>query len=316
MAEQSITAEVLSASIGGAFSAAALFPLEIIKTKVQSSQCEETNTDKKQTDHSENDSSSSIRTSSPTLSLVKSMYEKGGISAFYRGVETSAIQSSVEKALYFFSYTALKQMYALLSSERIGPVSNLALGCVAEWTHLPITLPIDCLTTKICTNTDPNQNAYALLCSLLSDKGLKGMYKGLSAYWVLCFKPAIQYTIFEQVKRIRLAGKKGKRKQLSAFEAFLLGMFARCIATVVVFPYIRAKVMMQTSASHADHDDATGHDKKTNTIPDMLQNIIREEGFKALFKGIGPELTRGVLSTALMMMVKEKIGVVVQNIVD
>ena len=73
---------------------------------------------------------------------------------------------------------------------------------------------------------------------------------------MLCFKPAIQYTIYEYVKKMVLAGRSVGRKQrgeathaeqnLSAVEVFLLGMLARAVSTVVCFPYTRAKVMMQT----------------------------------------------------------------------
>jgi len=38
-----------------------------------------------------------------------------------------------------------------------------------------------------------------------------------------------------------------------------------------------------------------------------LQKTIKNDGPGALFRGIGPELTRGVLSAALMLMIKEQI---------
>ena len=50
------------------------------------------------------------------------------------------------------------------------------------------------------------------------------MYKGIQAYVVLCLKPALQYTIFEQVKAVIV--KTRRSKHLSAAEAFLLGMIA------------------------------------------------------------------------------------------
>ena len=43
------------------------------------------------------------------------MYKyEGGISPFYSGVVTSAVQSATEKALYFFAYTFLKNGYVVL----------------------------------------------------------------------------------------------------------------------------------------------------------------------------------------------------------
>ena len=44
------------------------------------------------------------------------------------------------------------------------------------------------------------------------------MYKGIQAYYVLCFKPALQYTVFEQVKAALLVSR--KEKKLSAKKEF------------------------------------------------------------------------------------------------
>jgi len=84
----------------------------------------------------------------------------------------------------------------------------------------------------------------------------------------------------------------------------MLGMIARLIATIVVFPYTRAKVMLQS-----------GKGKAGATIPEMLGEIYKEKGLGGIFQGIGPELTRGVMSAAMMLMIKEKIHGGVKSLV-
>ncbi len=181
---------------------------------------------------------------------------------------------------------------------------------MAEWAHLPVTLPIDCVTTAIQTD-DQNRGAFVLLGNILSEKGIGGFYKGIQAYTVLCLKPAIQYTVYEQVKKMVLATRNAGRKvvdeSLSAAEAFFLGMVARIIATMLTYPYLRAKVMLQSTYGNA---------KVKPTIPQMISEQISEGGVWGLYQGIGPELTRGVFSAALMMMVKERIGVIVRELID
>jgi len=190
---------------------------------------------------------------------------------------------------------------------------------MAEWSHLPVTLPIDCVTTAIQTD-DKNRGAFVLLGNILSEKGIGGFYKGIQAYTVLCLKPAIQYTVYEQVKKMVLAtrrvnnaavvadgGRKVVDESLSAAEAFFLGMVARVIATMLTYPYLRAKVMLQSTYGNA---------KVKPTIPQMISEQISEGGVWGLYQGIGPELTRGVFSAALMMMVKERIGVMVRELID
>ena len=44
------------------------------------------------------------------------------------------------------------------------------------------------------------------------------------------------------------------------------------------------------------------------SILSFLTSLYNEQGVGALFQGLGPELTRGVLSSALMLMIKEQIA--------
>ena len=335
MANESIAAEVISASLSGAFSASALYPLEVLKTKMQAetgggggaggAKSDGGSAGPEATESGDGDGGDEDDVwhdeppASPgMIEYARRMHADGGVGCFYAGIETSAIQSAAEKALYFFAYTGLKNTYkGLTGAVQMGTLPNLFFGCLAEWAHLPVTLPIDCLTTKIQTDNS-GAGAYALMTAMLSEKGLKGMYKGVQAYVVLCLKPAIQYTIFEQVKMVRLAGRrrsgsaeKGNEgdagdESLGAAEAFFLGMVARTIATVVCFPYVRGKVMLQST--YAEGGAPRGG------IPGMILEMFRDGGLGEVFRGIGPELTRGVLSAALMLMAKEKISAIVRNL--
>jgi hypothetical protein len=58
---------------------------------------------------------------------------------------------------------------SITGDSSIGALPNLILGCMAEWAHLPITLPIDCVTTAIQTD-DKNRGAFVLMGNILSEK--------------------------------------------------------------------------------------------------------------------------------------------------
>ena len=348
MPNESILAEVVAASAGGAFSAAALYPLEVLKTKMQaksndtgpstssSSESSSTNDElqsgegdmevidspvenecKPKCENSNTISSTAAAQPTSAYGYAMELYQKQGIAPFYAGIETSAFQSSVEKALYFFAYTTFKNVYTFFTGNgQMGASINLLLGCIAEWAHLPITLPLDCWTTEIQTGDNGNKGPLAILCTMLSEgDGIRGMYKGIQAYTILCLKPAIQYTVFEQVKRIMLVKKrlsKGKNSgknedTLTAMEAFLLGMVARTVATICTFPYLRAKVVLQSKKK------AEGATNQKISIPSMIAKMYMSGGLGECFQGLGPELTRGVFSAALMMMMKEKIALVVRK---
>ena len=288
-----IASEVLSASMGGAISASILYPLEVLKTKMQADSSAEEDDEKK-----------------GMVEYALDLYKKEGLGVYLHGIETSAFQSAMEKAFYFFSYTALKQMHQAIqlivspgkANQPIDGLTNLVLGCLAEWCHLPLTMPIDCLTTAI--QTSKKQNAFALMLRILKEGN---MYKGIQAYYVLCFKPALQYTVFEQVKAALL--KSRITKTLSAGEAFLLGMVARTIATMAVFPFLRAKVVMQTRKKIAQQEQPQdGQLAPPPSLWTLLGEMYKTGGISALYQGLGPELTRGVFSAALMLMIKEQVN--------
>eukprot|EP00980_Cylindrotheca_fusiformis_P007644 scaffold1605_cov141-Cylindrotheca_fusiformis.AAC.7 len=293
--KDTIASEVLSSSLGGAVSASILYPLEVLKTKMQASG---------------DDEGEASGEKKGMVEYAKDLYEREGISVFLNGIETSAFQSAMEKAFYFFAYTALKNVHSTIrsildprnASKPIGGFANLGLGCLAEWAHLPITMPIDCLSTAI--QTSKQQNAVALMMTILKEGN---MYKGIQAYYVLCFKPALQYTVFEQVKAALL--KTRKQKELSAAEAFLLGMIARAVATVAVFPFVRAKVVMQSRKQEQPQEGGT----QAPSVLTLLKELHSTGGISALYQGLGPELTRGVFSAALMLTIKEKINGGVKN---
>ena len=131
---ESIAAEVIAGSLGGAFSASALYPLEVLKTKMQAeSKSSAANSSTPEATKSENtdqesnaeddieliekpESASNNKKQSMTMiEYAKDMYAKDGITPFYAGIETSAFQSATEKALYFFAYTTLKNTYSLFT---------------------------------------------------------------------------------------------------------------------------------------------------------------------------------------------------------
>ncbi|GAX09234.1 hypothetical protein FisN_17Lh300 [Fistulifera solaris] len=296
--KESVASEVVAAALAGALSATALHPLEVIKTNLvaKDDTCAE--------DKDERDDN----TGNGMIATAQALYKEGGVARFFRGVQFSAVQSSIEKALYFFSYTCLKQVHSTFSGgAAMNTLTNLILGYAAEWSHLPITLPIDSITTAIQTSSK-GDGAFQVLMTMLSSKNQK-YYNAISAYYLLCLKPALQYTIYEQVKTVWLRSK--SRRALTAVEAFALGMVARTVATILVFPFLRAKVLLQTQGSQQNNTIEGGVSKTTTMV---LNEQWNRAGLAGLYQGLSPELTRGVLSAALMLMIKERIAEKVQHV--
>jgi hypothetical protein len=106
MSSETIATEVLAASLGGAISASILYPLEVLKTKMQAADHSTSSSD----DDDNNDNNEKEQEQLSMIPFMKQLYLKQGAGVFFRGVETSAFQSALEKALCFFAYTTLKNV--------------------------------------------------------------------------------------------------------------------------------------------------------------------------------------------------------------
>ncbi|TDH68158.1 hypothetical protein CCR75_004096 [Bremia lactucae] len=282
-------AAALAAGCGGILSTSILYPLETIKTRIQSGQSlfPSVKVDEASFPNKE-------------LALLKSLYQ---------GIQYKALESSTSKFLYFYAYTMLAQWAAPKDGKPIGTFTDMSIGYLSELCHLPITMPMELVGTRM--QTDSNSGCIVdIVSSIVRESGIRGFYKGLGAYFVLCLQPAFQYTVFDRLKSIYLHKYNKASETLGALEAFVLGAIARSIATLVLFPYIRAKVLMQ--ASKINNTVPTESQRKSRavfwdkTIASTLQRVYIDEGPLALYHGLGPELTRGALSSALMLMIKEK----------
>ncbi|RVX21797.1 Peroxisomal adenine nucleotide carrier 1 [Vitis vinifera] len=100
-------------------------------------------------------------------------------------------------------------------------------------------------------------------------------------------------------------GTESSPEALSAFSAFVLGAVSKCIATTVTYPAIRCKVMLQ--AAESDEDGTTKEAQPQKTVSDTIYSIWKREGLLGFFKGLEAQILKTVLSSALLLMIKEKI---------
>lgn len=75
---------------------------------------------------------------------------------------------------------------------------------------------------------------------------------------------------------------------------------SKALATIVTQPLIVAKVGLQSKPPPARQG------KPFKTFVEVMQFIIENEGPMSLFKGIGPQILKGLLVQGILMMTKER----------
>lgn len=100
------------------------------------------------------------------------------------------------------------------------------------------------------------------------------------------------------MRYLSLASLACSHAQLTTFA--VLGAMSKALATIATQPLIVAKVGLQSRPPPARQG------KPFKTFGEVMKFIVDNEGLMALFKGIGPQITKGLLVQGLLMMTKER----------
>ncbi|KAL8765908.1 MAG: hypothetical protein Q9209_007151 [Squamulea sp. 1 TL-2023] len=287
----------LAGATGAVLANAILYPLDIVKTRLQ------VQTKRKNTDHDSWTTNDTHYTSS--LDAIKRIIEDEGITGLYSGINGSLIGVASTNFAYFYWYTVVRSLY--LSSQAVpkppGTAIELSLGACAGAVAQVFTIPVSVITTR--QQTQPKGNKQGLLNTgrevVHSDDGWTGLWRGLKASLVLVINPAITYGAYQRLRELLFPGK----TNLRPWESFFLGAMSKALATVVTQPLIVAKVGLQSRPPPARQG------KPFRSFLEVMSYIIEREGPLALFKGLAPQITKGILVQGLLMMTKERMEILV-----
>ncbi|CCH42301.1 hypothetical protein BN7_1845 [Wickerhamomyces ciferrii] len=269
-----------------------VYPLDLVKTVIQT-QLELTK--------DPNDSILKERYKNSLDALIK-IYQKRGISGLYRGLSSSLLGTAVQSFTYFYWYSFVRKLWLKFKTlKKLNKLNStpeeLLLGIVAAALGQLFTSPISVISTRQQVSPDKNPTVLETSKNILKEDGITGFWRGLKVSLVLTINPSITYASFERIKTICFP----QKSILSPHESFLLGVLSKMLATVITQPLIISKAMLQKN------DDK--NDENLKNFQNILKYLIKNEGFKSLWKGILPQLTKGVLVQGFIFMFKDQLNV-------
>lgn len=89
--------------------------------------------------------------------------------------------------------------------------------------------------------------------------------------------------------------------QSKADSISVLGAASKALATIATQPLIVAKVGLQSRPPPAREG------KPFKSFVEVMSYIMEHEGPLALFKGIAPQITKGIMVQGVLMMIKERL---------
>ncbi|KAF7713486.1 Mitochondrial carrier protein [Penicillium ucsense] len=280
----------VAGATGAVLANALVYPLDLVKTKLQ------VQVKQKQTAEGPTD----IEHYDGTVDAITKIAEKEGITGLYSGIAGSLLGVASTNFAYFYWYSVVRTLYMVSkkSSANPGTAIELSLGAVAGAVAQVFTIPVAVITTR--QQTQPKGEKKGLIETgrevVESEDGWSGLWRGLKASLILVVNPAITYGAYQRLKEVIFPGK----VNLKPWEAFVLGAMSKALATIATQPLIVAKVGLQS------RPPAARQGKPFKSFGEVMRYIIEHEGALSLFKGIGPQILKGLLVQGLLMMTKER----------
>lgn len=175
------------------------------------------------------------------------------------------------------------------------------LGIIAGCVNVILTTPFWVTNTRLKMNgitcSLPYSDLFSGLKHIAQNEGLSALWSGTQASLLLSINPAIQFSVYEGIKRY-LTKAYGQEKP-SVFYFFFLGALSKLISTFITYPL----QLVQTKLRHGDKESR----QKIGTI-EMLVQILKAKGVKGLYCGLEAKLWQTIFTAALMFMAYEKIA--------
>ncbi|KXH50591.1 hypothetical protein CSIM01_12304 [Colletotrichum simmondsii] len=300
MAAQSKSASIspwgkaVAGASGAVLANALVYPLDIVKTRLQVQV-------KSQSGAVATDPSEPIEPHySSTWDALSKIVADDGVKGLYAGMSGSLLGVASTNFAYFYWYSVVRALY-LRSAKTSAPPSTLvelSLGAIAGAVAQLCTIPVAVITTRQQTQRKTERKGFVDTAREVIDgeDGLFGLWRGLKASLVLVVNPAITYGAYERLKEVVFPGK----NNLKPWEAFLLGAASKSLATIATQPLIVAKVGLQSRPPPERKGQPFG------SFIEVMNFILEREGVSGLFKGMGPQILKGLLVQGILMMTKER----------
>ncbi|KIW99186.1 uncharacterized protein Z519_00849 [Cladophialophora bantiana CBS 173.52] len=320
----------LSGSFGAAISNAALYPVDLIITRLQIQRQL-----RKDQSHPGQEEYTGFFDG-----LQKIYHHEGGIAGLYTGLLQDTGKTIADSFLFFLIYSFLRDRRIARHAKFKGgkkvslpALEELGVGFIAgSFTKLATTPIANIVTRKQAAalikaseggleesstmTATRTPTAQEIAKDILSEKGPMGFWSGYSASLVLTLNPTITFFLFETLKKILLHS--DKRHNPPPSLTFLLSAISKASASSITYPFSLAKSRLQAGGASTQREDQDEkeimsedfkHEETRKaaraTIFSTLLTIAQTEGVSALYEGLQVEALRAFFSHGITMLVKQ-----------
>ncbi|EDW78983.1 uncharacterized protein Dwil_GK11866 [Drosophila willistoni] len=292
----------VSGASGGCIAMSTFYPLDTVRSRLQLEE------------------SGEVRS---TKQVIKEIVLGEGFQALYRGLGPVLQSLCISNFVYFYTFHALKAIASNGSPSQQSALKDLLLGCIAGVINVFTTTPFWVVNTRLRmrnvagTSDEINKHYKTLLEGLkyvAKTEGVAGLWSGTIPSLMLVSNPALQFMMYEMLKRNLMTFTGG---EIGSLGFFVIGAIAKAFATVLTYPLQLVQTKQRHRTKEADSGAAGGPStsrqaaagKQTNqSTLELMISILQHQGVRGLFRGLEAKILQTVLTAALMFMAYEKIA--------
>jgi solute carrier family 25 aspartate/glutamate transporter 12/13 len=248
-------------SIAGAIGAASVYPIDLVKTRLQNQRATE-------------------RLYSGGLDCFLKVIRNEGFLGLYRGILPQLVGVAPEKAI---KLTTNDLMRSLLRDKRTGTLTltrEIIAGGCAGASQVIFTNPLEIVKIRLQVQGEAARlvgSAPVGAVAIVRGLGFAGLYKGASACLLRDIPfSSIYFTLYSHLKR-DVCGEGRLKEKLTPLELLICGALSAAPAAYLATPADVIKTRLQVVAR-------TGQQTYTD-IPDVVRKVWTTEGPRAFFKG-------------------------------
>ncbi|XP_042281806.1 calcium-binding mitochondrial carrier protein Aralar1-like isoform X2 [Thunnus maccoyii] len=253
-------------SIAGATGATAVYPIDLVKTRMQNQRSTGSFVGELMYKNS--------------FDCAKKVLRYEGFFGFYRGLLPQLIGVAPEKAIKLTVNDFVRDKFTTQDDTIPVPAEILAGGCAGA-SQVIFTNPLEIVKIRLQVAGEITTGPRVSALNVVRDLGFFGLYKGAKACFLRDIPfSAIYFPVYAHTKE-KLADDDGR---LGPLQLLTAGAIAGVPAASLVTPADVIKTRLQVAARAGQ--------TTYNGVIDCFRKILKEEGFRAFWKGAGARVFR------------------------
>ncbi|KAK0553957.1 Pyrimidine nucleotide transporter, mitochondrial [Tilletia horrida] len=269
-----------------------------------------------------------------TGQLIRQIAVIEGPRALFKGLGPTLVGVIPARSINFYTYGNGKTWLAdNFNSGKETPIVHLSAAAIAGVVTATATNPIWVVKTRLQLATKAGNdaasqaatggngsikstrplNSFQLTMRIISQEGIRGLYKGLSASMLGVAEGTIQWALYEELKRwngigsvakgdSHRIGRIGERKEPGPigrwFGTVGAAGTAKLVASLITYPHEVLRTRMRQVPEPGQPHKYTG-------LASTFKVVLREEGAAALYGGLSAHLLRVVPNAIVMFSIYE-----------